>query len=713
MNGEQKSVVNTCSFKLKYNQALQIKFFSATSWILFNLDDDSSNDIFTGAIAPTFGLRKRNNVMPISIEAVDNSYLLDELFTVSFNFPSTIGGSEYQIFNADNSSSNLIWELLDDAGYTPASDIASGALDITTTVEYFQGTEGEETYREYIDTLLSEYGWVFFFNASGKFNVFQWDKNSISSTFTVDEDIEVRKNNVKEDGFEVEFAQTDVDSAALLFRDSLPVQKVGEQYQFTGQAIANNDYYPPDSDINDIWQRYVVKYLDKPYLSRETRLKNKDITLIAAEASDESVGFIADDGIDIVDSEYESGRARVSFRNTSGGVASIYNFEIRGTALYRKYRRTTKSPSTSTRPKKYVARFLHDTTLSTVQANATRFADAKYNIIANGTFIYTWGERTDRNTGDIGTINITDPSISQTIVIVEKRFNPDITYRTYTGIGISAYSAQTVESTGESPDTTTTSQQANADLNPAHFVQSAGVIYGGAPSTSTWLGVLYGGSPSTTFVEDETGGLPPSDGSLILTGDLYAKQNTIFNANYVFEDSDTRTIKIGPSFGIIARDGRNVIIHDLPDAIIQDTNFYCGHLIHFNDDDAFLLYSSSAYTEGVWTEVTCISNGNSNVKAGLFQIAINSRHTSLTYDSDQICTIALRPNGTSWGAGSKTPLLSRTLTLNFSETIIFSASLSGQLICPIGDDFKIEFFASVRPDAGSKAITIAQLGVFI
>jgi len=112
MNDDCRSTVDSCSFRLKYDSTLQAALFTATDWITFELTDDSDVALFTGVIAPTFGIRKRLNVEPISIEAIDNSYLLDEPINTSFNYPSAIGGTPYAIFDADNSVDNLVCELL-------------------------------------------------------------------------------------------------------------------------------------------------------------------------------------------------------------------------------------------------------------------------------------------------------------------------------------------------------------------------------------------------------------------------------------------------------------------------------------------------------------------------------------------------------------------------------------------------------------------------
>lgn len=476
MNDACKSIVDTCRFKLKYNQSLQTSLFTATDWIVFELNDDSSNSLFTGVIEPSFGLRKTTNVRPIEIEAIDNSYLLDKPINTSFNYPSAIGGSAYQIFNADDSSNNVVWELLEDAGYTPATDIDSGAPDLTTTVEYFQGTKDEESYREWIDDLLCEYGHVFYFDEDGEFTIYEWDKDTVTSTENIDEDVEIQKVNWRQDGFECEYAVTDTIDGARLWQWHSPITQTDGAWSFSGEGVAANDYWPPDGDIDDIYQDYSTQWLDVPWLNRETRLKNKDIRLIAADVTDSDVETFAESGISIYSSSYEARRSKVLWKNTADATKTIDALEIKGKALFRKYRRYTRCPDTATNPMKYTARFLYDETQATVQANAQRFARAMDRWRTYGNYKYMWTDRTDRSIGTIVTINMTNPSINQTVMITRKRWNPDRTVYSYTARGISAYTATTVADRGDAPASTDTTEKTIKDIADGGVLGDGSVV---------------------------------------------------------------------------------------------------------------------------------------------------------------------------------------------------------------------------------------------
>ena len=711
MNERCKSVVDTCSFRLKYNRTLQAALFTANDWIGFRLTDDSSNALFKGVIEPNFSLSRRTNVTPISVEAVDMSYLLDEPINTSFNYPANIGDTAYQIFNADNSSTNVIWELLDDAGYTPASDIYASAPDITTQVEYFQGTALDETYRSWIDDLLCEYGHVFYFTADGKFSVYQWDKDTVTSTFTVDEDMDIVHRNQPYDSIEVEFAQTEVDYNALLYRANLPITQTAGQYEFAGEPIAASDYWPSDSNVSDIYQNYVIDYLDKPWLARETRLKNKDISLIAAESSDDRVNFIADADVAIAASSYEAKRAKVSLQNGGGGIEKIYAFEILGTALYRKYIRYTQCPNTGTKPWTYVSRFIHSTTLSTAQTYATRFARAMNGVIQNGEYTYQWHERTERSEGDIGTVSMTDPSISQVVVIIEKTWNPQLTIYNYSARGISAYATTTVSTYGDIANGTATTNNTNAEQTATQYVTALDTIYGGSPSTSTWDGTIYGGAPSTTYTEDEVGGMPPSDGSIVLKGDIYAKGYTLHNANYI-RTSDTRTIKITETEPLKVTDAGGNVIHDLPDAAIQNSDFYMGHLVWLSPSNQRVIYSTNSAPTSTWTELQCITGDNTNVKGVLIQVHMQAYKTG--YTGTLAIRAAFRPKGSSWGTGYGTGQAPgiQSYVYQAAASEMQQIALDGLIMCPVGTDDKIEFYATYAP-YDQKDLVITQIGVFI
>jgi hypothetical protein len=71
------------------------------------------------------------------------------------------------------------------------------------------------------------------------------------------------------------------------------------------------------------------------------------------------------------------------------------------------------------------------------------------NVIQNGEHLYEWGERTERDEGDVGTVSMTDPSVTQIVVITDKRWNPQIGWYEYSAQGIGNHGSATVAKGGE------------------------------------------------------------------------------------------------------------------------------------------------------------------------------------------------------------------------------------------------------------------------
>jgi len=448
MNDSRKSVVDSFRIQLKHDNDLVNSFFAYDGRILAEITDEGGVPVFTGYIAPTFEQTTGQVVTALSLEILDNSYLLDELLAESFQYPATVGGTPYKILDTSDPDHSIIHQLLEMAGYPVPDIISASCPDITQTVLHIAGTKGDETYRELIDGLLFEYGYVFTFTEAGTFTVYHWDADTVTPTVTIQETdpegdtygtaegLNRRKRDIEYDGAEVEWSKTATMEGALLYRENLPLSTSGGKVEFTGQAIAAGDYFPDDGDIEDAYQDFVTKWLDIPYLERKTRLQNKDISLITT--SDHVVAFTADAGVAISSQSFESRRAKVLFQNTAGETRKLYTFEITGRALYRKAVKKRLAPSTSANPQRYTARHIYDSTA------ATRLTNALWGALRYGDFQYSWTMRNqDLPLGTVVTINLANPSMSTTAIVVSVERDFDRPLRQYTAIGISAYETYT------------------------------------------------------------------------------------------------------------------------------------------------------------------------------------------------------------------------------------------------------------------------------
>jgi hypothetical protein len=446
MNEERRSVVDSYSFMLLHDQDITDAFANASAKIFCTVDEYGGARVFTGWIAPTdaftIGQGKTSRIGPRRVDAYDMSYLLDEPLAESIQYPALVTDSGWKIFDSANPSTSIVHQLLTVAGYNTATDIDPGCPEVLITVDSVTGEKGSETPREILDTLLSEHGYVLTYTAGGQFSLHQWDRDTVVSSATISfvgiqSGLHVSKLEREYDGVELTWAELDVMQDALLYRHNLPISTTAGELGFPGEPIAAGDYFPADSDIEDIYQRFREKWLDVPYLARDTRLRNRDLSLV--NTSGHHVEFTADAGVAVSTEEYEPTRSRVNFYNGSGATASIYTWDILGDALYRSAIRKTTVPSTATNPEKRTTRFVFN------DARATRLATARSRVLRFGNYRYEFEDRVDYSPGDIVTIHQEHPdftTLDTTVVILSRRKNPQRPMRRYQAQAITAYSAE-------------------------------------------------------------------------------------------------------------------------------------------------------------------------------------------------------------------------------------------------------------------------------
>lgn len=183
------------------------------------------------------------------------------------------------------------------------------------------------------------------------------------------------------------------------------------------------------------------------------------------------------------------------------------------------------------------------------------------------------------------------------------------------------------------------------------------------------------------------------------------------NAGLTITDYKNRLIDISNRAGLKALDAGGQVIHDIPDAPVQTDMFWLGHINYFNDDTDFLIYTHLTAPEATWTSVVCELGGNTNVRGGLFRIFIQGVGTPVT---NGFVWCVLRPKGSDWSfdyAVYPSPVLGNRVQLSVGT--INSINHLGLLICPIGNDNSVDFYASFAPDDTQRKLQIVQLGVLV
>lgn len=481
-NADKRSVQDTFSFSLKHDQSLVEKVRSAVDRVLVSVTDYVTNDpLFTGALDPSATQSTAQVAESIGFEAVDSTWRLDFPISNSFSIPSTIGSSPFKVCDPADIPHSIFHQVCYMAGYTE--------LEVTPTIAslaaptHCAAIANDETFRDFLDTLLFEHKLVLDDDGAGHLVTRRWARIADGYDDTIDSGelstvvpFTWSRRYVREDGARVEWSQLQEMPGALLYRDSLPVSPDGI---FTGKAIAAGDYYPPDSDIEDMYQSYVENWLDKPYLERRTRIKNRDISLVATDG--QTVAFTADAGIGINAQSFEPHRALVRFRNTSSVTAKIYTFEIQGKALYRNAVQKALAPVNATNPREYTSRFIFSALAANELAKALAL-DAVY-----GDFEYTFGLNRYVQPGTIVRIVSEKNGIDTEAVIQDCIYEPGRPVYQYVAVGIAEWTTA-IGTLG--------SGSSGAALWP--IIQAIDAQLGGAPTppTNNVTNVVFTFSPN-------------------------------------------------------------------------------------------------------------------------------------------------------------------------------------------------------------------------
>jgi len=185
----------------------------------------------------------------------------------------------------------------------------------------------------------------------------------------------------------------------------------------------------------------------------------------------------------------------------------------------------------------------------------------------------------------------------------------------------------------------------------------------------------------------------------------------LHNAELNITDWRNRQILISNRDGLMAKDAAGKVIHDIPDMPILVDRWYCGHLNFFEGlSTNYLILADTSAEYQTWTDVTCVTDGNSNVKAGLFRVNFSVGQGNLT----QIFgSVFLRPKGSSWStsASSACPLLTHNVSV--SGAYVTHIQGIGMLICPIGDNNQIQYYFDYSGGGSNETLYLTQLGVFI
>lgn len=424
-----ESVIDTCSVELKYDRLLvaRIMATAAHAKISAYVFDAAENPVFTGYIAPSVDLRKGKRVETITLEIRDASWRLDLPLAEDFQLPGSITDSLVSVRNAYEA-------ILQSAGYAQ-SDISADGITASETVEMISAAQEKYTYRQLLDSLLRDHGYVFSLDAEGHFFLYQWNRDSYAPIGIVDQDIsvvdtfEVDREDAAYDGIKLTWAGLEKLEDVRLYTANLPV---GEDEATSGLEILPGRYYPEDGDVIDTYQTFQTEWLDVAFQARKSRVKNEDITLITTE--DHRLSILADIGIAVEAEEYGTHQGKILLQNFTEEAKRLYILEIYGRALFRSSIRETTIPADAVDPKEESSEFIFTT------SSAERLAKGLYRNQQYGNLRYRFSLREKiYSVGDVITIRQADPALDATVVITNEGWTDGLQSYRFTARGISSF----------------------------------------------------------------------------------------------------------------------------------------------------------------------------------------------------------------------------------------------------------------------------------
>ena len=410
----------------------------------------------------------------------------------SFPLPAsiTVKIQDVSVKNLDNApKKHILYEnyyinqivaaLLTDAGYSYDSTLAdtTGILDVNgdnVMLDAFViDKDDTKTYRQYIDTLLFEAGgYVLDFNENGIAGVvlIPWE-NPVSAR-TVDNPmiangVRTRSAYLKEDGAKVKWSTLKWSSPdQVVWMDSISRSYSNDGTLLQGETIQSGRYWPDGGEVSPTFMEYQAQMLDKPYLTRESRKENKDLSIIRVknpylyiQATQNGSAYTFPTpypipaGTDFADfttnPTYYPKKAWCLLYNNSGSDVDLQFFTIRGEALYRAVVNTTET-SDAKNPKEYESTYIYSKT------QAERFLDFYWHFLNTSRTTMQWSEPNAYDSLN-EVVQITHKGQGNSIlgVIVGKttRFiNDNVVTTDFSAVGVSTFSLLNKSTYGVSPD---------------------------------------------------------------------------------------------------------------------------------------------------------------------------------------------------------------------------------------------------------------------
>jgi len=215
--------------------------------ILIDVERDGS-DYFVGYVRPiteyTVTDETIDQVNEIGFEALDNSYRLERTLSSDLEY------NNYTIMDPSSTSTSIVHALLVDAGYSASEINISDTISQTQIAETYSA--GEKTYREILIQILKDWGYVYYFDESGRFNVYRWRGDDVPDTpsyavgpANIIGELKVDAEELEAEQYRVSYWDVRTDNTAVFRDDGANADKEfsgDKNKDFPGDAFVRHDF---------------------------------------------------------------------------------------------------------------------------------------------------------------------------------------------------------------------------------------------------------------------------------------------------------------------------------------------------------------------------------------------------------------------------------------------------------------------------------------
>jgi hypothetical protein len=300
-----KPSIDTCEITI-YDETTANKFNTTDADIPVTITKDGSA-FFKGIVRPTYKNVVRSSLKSFTCEVTDKGILLQKKIDESFEYAG------YTLSDPTSESTSLLHQLFYKAGFS-SSEVDFSA--ISKTIDYFVVERMEKkAYDKEIQKLLWEYGYVYYFDASGVAKLYNMFPTSISATTITNTDIydelSYTRKEHKYEAVRVRYYPHVTKNDIIVFSDT----SGGDSDNKCNIEIVADDWYPEGVEDNDVYSKY--------------RVEEYEIITV----NNATLDWSHED--DVTQNTFTPSfkRALVKFYSSSGGT--ITKFDIRGDAVLR------------------------------------------------------------------------------------------------------------------------------------------------------------------------------------------------------------------------------------------------------------------------------------------------------------------------------------------------------------------------------------------